>query len=238
MENINVNNILVTDSDYYIPNTSCGKYLKRKGNITIGDLIGPKYDNIHRYSKQITRRQLETLVTMLRHVYLGENLPDKNIEQLDYDLSFVHMQDKKNIYYADYNYAYIAYHGIMASNNVIKCYVNLTDYFPYSHNELGLIFNKFYKEEINKKHMIQQNLKIIDFFKWDKLRNDKYLHPYVEEYIKLYNFFFLNNLDLIMKQIQRLEKKRDSLDLEIDNLYQRARELSSGNIEDSNILKK
>lgn len=98
MEKHNFNNILITDTKYYIPNTFCGNYVDRK-HLTVEDLIGPNYDKIYKYSKTYTRKQLEVLVTMLRHEYLGEKLPDNKIEQLDYYLSFEHRE-----YIYKYNY--------------------------------------------------------------------------------------------------------------------------------------
>ena len=54
MENQDIKNILITDTKYYIPNTSCGKYVKRK-KLTLEDLLGSNYDKIHRYSQTHTR---------------------------------------------------------------------------------------------------------------------------------------------------------------------------------------
>ena len=79
MEKQSFKDTLITDTKFYDPNTSCGKYIKRKG-FNLDDLLGPNYEKIHKKSRSHTRRQLETLVTMLRHIYLGESLPKINIE--------------------------------------------------------------------------------------------------------------------------------------------------------------
>ena len=258
MENQDIKNILITDTKYYIPNTSCGKYVKRK-KLTLEDLLGSNYDKIHRYSQTHTRRQLETLVTMLRHVYLGENLPDKNIEQLDYNLSFKHMIDKSKITYNPIENLYTCNHykknnfhafnpwgAIVAYNYDGICYLHLTDYFSCLSKDIEPLFNMFYKEEVyDKKLGLGNSIKFIDFFKWEKLKKEKCLYPYAKAYIDAYNLVFRKydrdyNLRIEMieeyerKYIELLEKLNTTEDTLL-NLYKRVGLLPEDSSEDIDI---
>lgn len=223
MENQEIKNKLIIDTKYYNPNTSCGKYVKRK-KLTLEDLLGPNYGKIHRYSHTNTRRQLETLVTMLRHVYLGESLPNINIEQLDYNLSFEHMIDKNIVTYNPVNNSYICnsykknnFHAfnpwgaIVAYNYDGICYLHLTDYFSCLSKDIEPLFNMFYKEEVyDKKLGLGNSIKFIDFFKWEKLKEEKYLYPYAEAYVDAYDSVFKDidnerNYNLRMQEIAKYE---------------------------------
>ena len=223
MENQELKNILIIDTKYYNPNTSCGKYVKRK-KITLEDLLGPNYDKIHRYSQTHTRRQLETLVTMLRHVYLGESLPKINIEQLDYYLSFEHMIDKNIITYNSLDTSYTCNSYKKNNFNVLTSwgaivtykddkmyYLYLNDYFSCLSKDIEPLFNMFYKEEVyDKKLGCADSIKFIDFVKWEKLKEEKYLYPYAEAYIDAYDSVFKDidnerNYNLRMQEIAKYE---------------------------------
>ena len=261
MEKQSFKDTLITDTKFYDPNTSCGKYIKRKG-FNLDDLLGPNYEKIHKKSRSHTRRQLETLVTMLRHVYLGENLPDNNIEQLDYNLSFEHMIYKNKIAYNSIEnlymcnhykknnfYAFNSWGAIVAYNYYKKCYLYLTDYFSCLSKDIEPLFNMFYKEEVyDKKLGLGNSIKLIDFFKWEKLKKEKYLYPYAKAYIDAYNSVFkdIENeriFDLRMKKIAKhediykdlIDKLSNTEDILI-NLYKQVGLLPKDSTEDINII--
>ena len=261
MENTNFKDRLITDTKYYNPNTSCGKYVKRK-KLTLDDLLGPNYDKIHRYSQTNTRRQLETLVTMLRHVYLGESLPNINIEQLDYYLSFDHMIDRNIITYNPVNNSYIcnsykknnfnalnSWGAIITYKDNRMYYLYLNDYFSCLSKDIEPLFNMFYKEEVYDKRIeLDHRIKLIDFFKWEKLKEEKYLYPYAKAYIDAYDSVFKDienkrKYDLRMKEIAKYEdiykdlidKLSNTEDILI-NLYKQVGLLPKDSTEDINII--
>ena len=217
---------LITDTEFYVPNTSCGKYVKRK-ELTLDDLLGPNYEKIHKNSQSHTRRQLETLVTMLRYIYLGESLPKINIEQLDYYLSFDHMINKNNKYSAYTHWGAIVFD---ANNN--KHYINLTDYFCYSIDDIATLYEAYYIEKIKDQKNKTHKLKMIDFFKWERLKEEQYLYPYVREYIEAYNINYLNKEQMLLNQIAELLEYREALDEKIINLYQQIESVSDDSIRD------
>ena len=260
MENQEIKNKLIIDTKYYNPNTSCGKYVKRK-KLTLEDLLGPNYDKIHRYSQTNTRRQLETLVTMLRHVYLGESLPNINIEQLDYYLSFDHMIDRNNITYNPVNNSYICnsykknnFHAFNPWGAIVTYkdnrmyYLYLNDYFSCLSKDIEPLFNMFYKEEVyDKKLECADSIKFIDFFKWEKLKEEKYLYPYAKAYIDAYDSVFKDidnerNYNLRMQEIVKYEDtyidlidKLTSTEDRLINLYKQVGLLPKESSEDIDI---
>ena len=236
MERQDFNNILITDTKFYIPNTFCGKYVKRK-QLTVEDLIGPNYDKIYKYSKTYTRKQLEVLVTMLRHEYLGEKLPDNKIEQLDYYLSFEHREYiYKYNYYKENSYnAFTSWGAIAIYKDSEKNYLHLTDYFSCLSKNINPLFKMFCKEEVFDKNLgVESNVKLIDFFKWDKLKEEKYLYPYAKAYIDAYNLSIEDITNIEKKYISLIEQLEDTKNILIE-LYKNKGLLPEGNEEDLDI---
>ena len=237
MERQDFNNILITDTKYYIPNTFCGKYVKRK-QLTVEDLIGPNYKRIHKYSKAYTRRELEVLVTMLKYEYLGEKIPDNKIELLDYYLSFEHIKNNKykyNSYNENYINAFTSSGAVALYKDSRMHYLQLTDYFSCSFDNIELLFNKFYKEEVLDKRLgLMPNIKLIDFFKWDKLKEEKYLYPYAKAYIDAYNLSVEDIANIEKKYISLIEQLKETKNILIE-LYKNRGLLPEGNEEDLDI---
>ena len=225
MEKQSFKDILVTDTEFYVPNTSCGKYVKRK-ELTLDDLLGPNYEIIHKNSRSHTRRQLETLVTMLRYIYLGESLPKINIEQLDYYLSFDHMINKntRNLVYTHWGAI------VFDANNSNKHYINLTDYFCYSIDDIATLYEAYYIEKIKEHNNKTHKLKMIDFFKWKRLKKEQYLYPYVREYIEAYNINYLSKEQMLLNQIDELIEQRKTIDEKILSLYEQLESFSDVSI--------
>ena len=224
MEKQSFKDILVTDTEFYVPNTSCGKYVKRK-ELTLDDLLGPNYEIIHKNSRSHTRRQLETLVTMLRYIYLGESLPKINIEQLDYYLSFDHMINKNTR-----NLVYTHWGAIVFDTNNNRHYINLTDYFCYSIDDIATLYEAYYIEKIKEHNNKTHKLKMIDFFKWKRLKKEQYLYPYVREYIEAYNINYLSKEQMLLNQIDELIEQRKTIDEKILSLYEQLESFSDVSI--------
>ena len=107
----------------------------------------------------------------------------------------------------------------------------------------------FYKEEVyDKKLGCADSIKFIDFFKWEKLKEEKYLYPYAKAYIDAYNSVFKDienkrKYDLRMKEIAKYEdiykdlkgKLSNTEDILI-NLYKQVGLLPKDSTEDINII--
>ena len=167
MEKLDLNEILIKDSEYYNPSASYTWLLKKKKINTVGQLLDGRVDiNFLKYYSYNTRSQLVGFISVLRYKYYGEPLYTDAL-----------MNEEINF---EENYG----NGIIFDTHNTKFEsVSFAKLFGCPGVKIAPIFKEF------KNASFPQEIKLIDFLKWilKEDRNDfKPLCPYANAFIESY----------------------------------------------------
>lgn len=223
MNNDNLENLLIKDSEFYISKSSYLPTLKRNNIITVKDLLNFDISKLRlRYDTKI---QLAIFINMLEYKYLNIQLENLNILNKEIDLNWI-----KN-------------------SSIFTRTLPLIDEEKFTKDKLPdntisptELFgcNQYISDEIMKefvmnikKGKITDNPKVIDFIRW--VRNVEYsnkidkVHPYAKTYIESYEKTNEYKKNLLKEKLNNLLQKREKLDKEISTIQEEIKNFDNNN---------
>lgn len=223
MNNDNLENLLIKDSEFYISKSSYLPTLKRNNIITVKNLLNFDISKLRlRYDNKI---QLAIFINMLEYKYLNIQLENLNILNKEIDLNCI-----KN------SSIFTRTLPLIDEEKFTK------DKLPDSTISPTELFgcNQYISDEIMKefvmnikKGKITDNPKVIDFIRW--VRNVEYsnkidkVHPYAKAYIESYEKTNEYKKNLLKEKLNNLLQKRKKLDKEISTLQEEIKNFDNNN---------
>lgn len=219
MNNDNLENLLIKDSEFYISKSSYLPTLKRNNIITVKDLLNFDISKLRlRYDNKI---QLAIFINMLEYKYLNIQLENLNILNKEIDLNWI-----KNSSMFTQTLPLIDEEKL-TKDKLPDITISPTELFgcnQYISDEIVIVI---------KKGKITDNPKVIDFIKW--VRNVEYsnkidkVHPYAKAYIEAYEKTNEYKKNLLKEKLNNLLQKREKLDKEISTLQEEIKNFDNNN---------
>ncbi len=213
MENLELDKILISESEFYYSKYAYTSIFKKYNLKTVGDLLNDELmDGIKLRCHENTLKQINVLISLLKHKYLHEPLLydiylDKKIEYQGINLYCFEDDEKINL-------------------------LNLNDIFGYSNSLKGIIERVFMNCFLELKAKNNKVI-LIDLFKKVLTKNinpsiNAIIKCYIDSYEKNKKYKLASNyIEELKNQVEVLIKKRDELDIEIYNLKKEIAELEN-----------
>lgn len=223
MNNDNLENLLIKDSEFYISKSSYLPTLKRNNIITVKDLLNFDISKLRlRYDTKI---QLAIFINMLEYKYLNIQLENLNILNKEIDLNWI-----KNSSIFTRTLPLIDEEKF-TKDKLPDSTISPTELFGCNQYISDEIMKEFVI--VIKKEKITDNPKVIDFIKW--VRNVEYsnkidkVHPYAKAYIEAYEKTNEYKKNLLKEKLNKLLQEREKLDKEISNLQEEIKNFDNNN---------
>ena len=223
MNNDNLENLLIKDSEFYISKSSYLPTLKRNNIITVKDLLNFDISKLRlRYDNKI---QLAIFINMLEYKYLNIQLENFNILNKEIDLNWI-----KNSSMFTQTLPLIDEEKL-TKDKLPDITISPTELFGCNQYISDEIMKEFVI--VIKKGKITDNPKVIDFIKW--VRNVEYsnkidkVHPYAKAYIEAYEKTNEYKKNLLKEKLNNLLQKREKLDKEISTLQEEIKNFDNNN---------
>jgi|GEM_PF-2123044 hypothetical protein len=223
MNNDNLENLLIKDSEFYISKSSYLPTLKRNNIITVKDLLNFDISKLRlRYDNKI---QLAIFINMLEYKYLNIQLENLNILNKEIDLNWI-----KNSSMFTQTLPLIDEEKL-TKDKLPDITISPTELFGCNQYISDEIMKEFVI--VIKKGKITDNPKVIDFIKW--VRNVEYsnkidkVHPYAKAYIEAYEKTNEYKKNLLKEKLNNLLQKREKLDKEISTLQEEIKNFDNNN---------
>ena len=223
MNNDNLENLLIKDSEFYISKSSYLPTLKRNNIITVKDLLNFDISKLRlRYDNKI---QLAIFINMLEYKYLNIQLENLNILNKEIDLNWI-----KNSSMFTQTLPLIDEEKL-TKDKLPDITISPTELFGCNQYISDEIMKEFVI--VIKKGKITDNPKVIDFIKW--VRNVEYsnkidkVHPYAKAYIEAYEKTNEYKKNLLKEKLNNLLQKRKKLDKEISTLQEEIKNFDNNN---------
>jgi len=223
MNNDNLENLLIKDSEFYISKSSYLPTLKRNNIITVKDLLNFDISKLRlRYDNKI---QLAIFINMLEYKYLNIQLENLNILNKEIDLNWI-----KNSSMFTQTLPLIDEEKL-TKDKLPDITISPTKLFGCNQYISDEIMKEFVI--VIKKGKITDNPKVIDFIKW--VRNVEYsnkidkVHPYAKAYIEAYEKTNEYKKNLLKEKLNNLLQKREKLDKEISTLQEEIKNFDNNN---------
>ena len=205
MNNDNLENLLIKDSEFYISKSSYLPTLKRNNIITVKDLL--------------------IFINMLEYKYLNIQLENLNILNKEIDLNWI-----KNSSMFTQTLPLIDEEKL-TKDKLPDITISPTELFGCNQYISDEIMKEFVI--VIKKGKITDNPKVIDFIKW--VKNVEYsnkidkVHPYAKAYIEAYEKTNEYKKNLLKEKLNNLLQKREKLDKEISTLQEEIKNFDNNN---------
>lgn len=223
MNNDNLENLLIKDSEFYISKSSYLPTLKRNNIITVKNLLNFDISKLRlRYDNKI---QLAIFINMLEYKYLNIQLENLNILNKEIDLNCI-----KNSSMFTQTLPLIDEEKL-TKDKLPDITISPTELFGCNQYISDEIMKEFVI--VIKKGKITDNPKVIDFIKW--VRNVEYsnkidkVHPYAKAYIEAYEKTNEYKKNLLKEKLNNLLQKREKLDKEISTLQEEIKNFDNNN---------
>lgn len=223
MNNDNLENLLIKDSEFYISKSSYLPTLKRNNIITVKDLLNFDISKLRlRYDTKI---QLAIFINMLEYKYLNIQLENLNILNKEIDLNWI-----KNSSIFTRTLPLIDEEKF-TKDKLPDSTISPTELFGCNQYISDEIMKEFVMDI--KKEKITYNPKVIYFIRW--VRNVEYsnkidkVHPYAKAYIEAYEKTNEYKKSLLKEKLKNLLQKREKLDKEISNLQEEIKNFDNNN---------
>lgn len=222
MEEQDLSKILLTDSEFYVGRALYAQFLKRHNITTVEELLNGKLERLSfngHMMKGRTFGSLSSFIRLLKHKYCdGPLLVDSYLEN-SIDMEKTRMSSHGIIYLKD------------------SSDVNIVSFFGSDISDLA--FSKFIEqcrdknEKRKNENLPEDEVKIIDFFKWIEKQEITGLMPFAKVYIEAYeknnklSEVDASTMAFLKGQLESLIKMKSDIDGQIIELQQKIEEISN-----------
>lgn len=235
MENKDLMNLLITDSEYYNSHALYNGLLRKKNIFTVEHLLTYYNNDPITFLKGYhvgTIHQIKALISTLEYKYLNKPL---YIDALfDRKIDLKKMEGISKNLGENYNIPGIY---LICTDEKQRRFINYDELFGYSDFN---VWNEFKKTIVNSfqgnQDISKIDIKVIDFIKWTLQSGIKSLNkalPYSRTYVEAYQKNIQStsetkeNLEYLKGQLASLVETRESLNIKISNLEQRIKTLTA-----------